>query len=120
MSGETIFGIVNTSCLGKNLLVDLYIWLRASSLFRGATLYTSLPMGFLFMKQPKLQVGDIVVNPRNGFRRLIRDVSLSERGFIYSYYNEEIDEKYEATGNFNIFSIGVCSENHLLRWGNKV
>lgn len=71
---------------------------------------------------PKLKPGDIVVN-HYGWQRLIRDIYIQGRGYkntptvCYSYFNEQIDSDYKATGKFNMLSIGFCSEAHLLQWG---
>lgn len=74
------------------------------------------------IKKPKFEVGDIIVG-HNGFKRLIRSVVydyLHEDNRIgYSYYNEAIDEHFRAIPDeWNRYNIGMCSEAHLLTWGN--
>lgn len=74
------------------------------------------------MKKQKqlLKEGDIVTNAINGFRRKIRSAQFEERSGImkvmYSYYNEILSSDLRATGEFDQFSIGYCSQDHLIRW----
>lgn len=74
-------------------------------------------------KLPKFEVGNILCDGR-GWRRMIREVKENYLGvagrYGYSYYNEEIDEHYKTTGAFDRFSLGLCSEAHMLQWMKKI
>ena len=71
------------------------------------------------VQKAKFRVGDIVVNIRNQWRRLIRDIGYAERSgmikVMYFYSTEEFNEHYYPTGRFHYYS-HVCGQDHLLTW----
>lgn len=80
---------------------------------------------------PKFAIGDIIQNkkyPNSPWRRRIVDVQLEMRGYglntkptvCYLYENDKLDNKLQATGDFDPCHKGYCSEAHLCAWGFKV
>jgi len=71
-------------------------------------------------QKPVFKEGDIVVNARNNFRRLIGGISYEDRsGFmkvIYTYCDEELNVLSAPTGNFDHARTGSCSQEHLMSW----
>lgn len=72
------------------------------------------------MQKAKFKPGDIVINKRNEFQRLIRKVEYIERSgtlkVMYSYSVQELDDKLHPTANFMTEINGYCSQDHLLTW----
>lgn len=72
------------------------------------------------MREPKFKNGDILTD-RRGFRRRIWRIDWekfhSQDRIQYWYDNEQLDNNYEPTGEFNPMSKGYCSEQHLMTLG---
>lgn len=64
--------------------------------------------------------GDVVVNARNNFRRMIQNIRHEERSgvmkVVYTYCDEELDARSMPTGNFDHARTGSCSQDHLMSW----
>lgn len=71
-------------------------------------------------EKAKFNVGDIVINEGNGWKRQIQQVIQENVNgnlkISYIYYNEELNLIYEPTGKFNPDSVGRCSQQSLLSW----
>jgi hypothetical protein len=71
-------------------------------------------------QKPVFKEGDVVVNARNNFRRMIQSIRYEDRSgvmkVIYTYFDEELDSRLKTTGNFNTLQPGSCSQDHLMSW----
>jgi hypothetical protein len=71
-------------------------------------------------QEPKFQVGDVVKNARNGFQRIIRNVTYIEKDgepeVRYLYSEEELVGSFKPTGRFKDEIAGECSQTQLLNW----
>lgn len=68
----------------------------------------------------KFQIGDVVTNARNNFRRIIRHAEHIKRNrmlvVLYYYSDEEVNDLFIPTGHFKESVTRACSQDHLLRW----
>jgi hypothetical protein len=71
-------------------------------------------------QKPAFKEGDVVVNARNNFKRMIQGIRYEERSgvmkVIYTYFDEELDGNLRPTGTFNTQQPGSCSQEHLMSW----
>jgi hypothetical protein len=71
-------------------------------------------------QKPVFKEGDIVVNARNNFRRLIQSIRYEDHSgvmkVVYTYCDEELNARSMSTGNFDHARTGSCSQEHLMSW----
>jgi hypothetical protein len=69
---------------------------------------------------PKFKEGDVVRNPKNNFKRIIRKVAYVENDETsevrYFYSEDKVDASFNRTGHFHKEITGHCSQNTLLDW----